>query len=86
MTKKVLTERDVAEVLPESRIHIPPGTVVTPSARDLAAERKIEICQGASDQRETVAIGANHAGFALKENRSAATGAWRRLRTSNGSI
>ncbi|HXF04311.1 MAG TPA: RpiB/LacA/LacB family sugar-phosphate isomerase [Blastocatellia bacterium] len=67
MQKKVLTESDLAGVRSRSRIYIPPETIVTPSARDAAAERHIEIIRLPARARETIALGADHAGFSLKE-------------------
>lgn len=67
MQKKVLTESDLAGVRARSRIYIPPETIVTPSARDAAAERHIEIIRLPERARETIALGADHAGFLLKE-------------------
>lgn len=56
-----------------STVTIPPGALVTPLARDLALERGITLVTeapvrmpaGQADQ--TVAIGADHGGYALKE-------------------
>jgi ribose 5-phosphate isomerase B len=42
------------------------GAIVTPSARDLAAERGVKIVEGAAAER-TVALGADHGGFQMKE-------------------
>ena len=67
----VITERD----LPSGGVlRVERGTIFTPSARDLARERGIEIVvlgagevAAAPDPARTVAIGADHGGFVLKE-------------------
>lgn len=68
MKRKVLIESDVRQVAEGSRMYLPEGTIVTPSAGDLAAARGIEICrlteQAAS---RTVALAADHGGFEMKE-------------------
>jgi len=68
MKSNVLTESDVRQVAEGSRIHLPPGTIVTPSARDLASARRIEIChQSRESAARSIAVGADHAGFDMKE-------------------
>jgi ribose 5-phosphate isomerase B len=68
MKKKVLTESDVRSVAEGSRIYLPPHTIVTPSARDLAAARNIEICHQTEEAAtRVVAVAADHAGFEMKE-------------------
>lgn len=66
--KQVLTERDLMHVVAGSRLHVPPDTILTPAARELAASKQIEICyqQPASTGR-TVAVAADHGGFAMKQ-------------------
>jgi ribose 5-phosphate isomerase B len=69
--KRVITAQD----LPESgELRVPIGTLVTPSARDLAAERGVRISQVAegglpthAPPEKSVALGADHGGFRLKE-------------------
>ncbi len=68
---KVITQAD----LPDSgELKITKGTLLTPSARDLAKERGIQIIEVSADQlatttppAKTIAIGADHGGFQLKE-------------------
>jgi ribose 5-phosphate isomerase B len=68
MKSKVLTESDVRQVTEGSRIYLPPGAIVTPSARDLATARNIEICRQPEEAaRRSIAIAADHAGFEMKE-------------------
>lgn len=68
MKSKVLTESDVRSVAEGSRIYLPPGTIITPSARDLAAARRIEICRLTEEAASrAIAIAADHAGFQMKE-------------------
>jgi ribose 5-phosphate isomerase B len=68
--KQVITTQD----LPESGdLRVPRGSIVTPSARELATARGVRILEVADDQLpaappdKTVAIGADHGGFRLKE-------------------
>lgn len=60
--RTVITEQDV----PHSGVlHVPPGAIITPSARDLARERGIQIVETASEK--TIALGSDHGGFQMKE-------------------
>lgn len=67
----VVTTRDVPLC---GELRIATGTIVTPSARELAQERGVAIVEvaphelpGLAPPERTVAIGADHAGFQLKE-------------------
>ena len=69
--RRVITLQDIPE---SGRMQVPLGTIVTPSARDLAIERGVEILEMPEDQisnlappEKTIAIGADHGGFHLKE-------------------
>ena len=69
--RQVITLQDVPET---GEIKVPIGTLVTPSARDLAASRGVKILELPDDQlaglappEKTIAIGADHGGFRLKE-------------------
>jgi ribose 5-phosphate isomerase B len=55
-------------------LRVPLGTIVTPSARDLARERGIPIREvkpeelnGVAPPEKTIAVGADHGGFDMKE-------------------
>jgi ribose 5-phosphate isomerase B len=69
--RAVVTERD----LPLSgTLKVPAGAIVTPSARDLARERGIQIVEvrpgdpvDRPDPAKTVALGADHSGFEMKQ-------------------
>lgn len=81
MAQNVLTARDLETVADGGEIVVAPGTLVTPLARDEAAKRNITIRVGeparlgepsatgsaTSNRGRTVAIGADHGGFELKE-------------------
>ena len=63
-----------AEVPASGELRVAPGTIVTPSARDLARDRGVKIVEVPADQianapapDKIVAIGSDHGGFALKE-------------------
>ncbi len=68
---KVITS---AEVPAGGELKIAPGTIVTPSARDLARDRGVKIVEVPADQiddsaapDQTIVIGSDHGGFQLKE-------------------
>jgi ribose 5-phosphate isomerase B len=79
MAHSVLTVRELESVPARGEIVVPLGTIVTPLARDEAAARGITIRFGPSQTSAgesgaklagplgTVAIGADHGGFDLKE-------------------
>jgi ribose 5-phosphate isomerase B len=63
-----------ADVPASGELKIATGTIVTPSARDLARDRGVKIVELSEDQidrsvgpEKTIAIGSDHGGFALKE-------------------
>src|SRR5260370_32230682 len=68
--KTVVTERDVPV---SGELKVPKGTIFTPSARDLAAGRGVTIVEVAlrdmpsATPEKTVALGADHGAFELKE-------------------
>ncbi len=69
---KLVTERDVPG---SGELQVAADTIVTPSARDLARERGVKIVELSPEQiqdiappAKTVAIGADHGGFDLKES------------------
>ena len=69
--RQVLTYQDIPL---SGELQVPIGTVITPSARDLAAERGVKIVplpasqiQRVETPEKTVVIGADHGGFRLKE-------------------
>jgi len=70
--KRVVTEQDIP---PGGEFQIPLGSIVTPSAREAAAARGVRIVEIPADRiaappapERTVAIGADHGGFRLKQN------------------
>ncbi|MCS6951867.1 MAG: RpiB/LacA/LacB family sugar-phosphate isomerase [Bryobacterales bacterium] len=67
----VVTSRDVP---PSGELRIATGTIVTPAARELAQQRGVAIVEvdphelsGLAPPERTVILGADHAGFRLKE-------------------
>ncbi len=44
----MIVERDVVDAVPGGRLVVPRGAVVTPLARDAAAERGVELVREAS--------------------------------------
>lgn len=69
--RRVITYQDIPA---SGELQVPLDAVITPSARDVAAERGVKIVPLPADQihehappSKTVAIGADHGGFQLKE-------------------
>ena len=69
--KRVITAQDVPA---SGELRVPIGTLVTPSAREVAEERGVRIVELPEDQlsglappEKTVAMGADHGGYLLKE-------------------
>ncbi len=80
-SKPLVTEADVLAVPPGGKLTFAPGAVVTPLARDTAVDRRVELVrepgvvpEPSSEGRAAgagpgpVALGADHGGYALKEN------------------
>ena len=69
--KDVITERDLSDAPPSSRVIIREGAILTPSARDLIRDRNLEIqvrTRKAGYSKHTlIGIGADHGGFEMKE-------------------
>ena len=70
---RVVTEADVRRAARESRsLAVAPGAVVTPAARDLARTLGLALDEAAGvdapARRRTVALGADHGGYPLKEH------------------
>lgn len=70
-TKDVITESDLRDLSEGSRVIVREDAIITPAARDLIRERKLEIDyrrhRGASGKSRLIAIGADHGGFETKE-------------------
>ncbi|MBM3724661.1 MAG: RpiB/LacA/LacB family sugar-phosphate isomerase [Acidobacteria bacterium] len=69
--RPVITECDIPRT---GELRIAQGSIVTPSARDLARERGVRLVEvppgevrGVAPPEATVALGADHGGFAMKE-------------------
>ena len=71
--RPVIDAQQVTDATPGSVIDAPPNALITPLARDVALERGITFGTApalpriSGDVQRTVAIGADHGGFALKE-------------------
>lgn len=65
--KDIVTAEDVQAVPRGGELVASPGAVVTPWAREVAATRGVRISLGAARGEALVAVGADHGGFALKE-------------------
>jgi ribose 5-phosphate isomerase B len=72
--RPVLTAQDLEKIADNGKIAIAPDTLITPLARDAAAERGITIRveqpkseSAASNYAQVVALGADHGGYVLKE-------------------
>jgi ribose 5-phosphate isomerase B len=69
--KRVITAQDVPS---GGELRVPIGTIITPSAREVAADRGVRILELPEEQlsalappHKTIALGADHGGFSLKE-------------------
>jgi len=66
--RAVFTERDIPL---GGELRVPPGSILTPSARDLARERGVNIVESTvvapASAADTVAIGSDHGGFEMKQ-------------------
>ena len=73
MPRPVLTARDLEDIAPGGEIVVPRGALITPLAREEAERRNITIRFAdaepgtARSESRSVAIGADHGGFELKE-------------------
>ena len=65
--KDIVTAEDVQAVPRGGELVASPGAVVTPWAREIAATRGVRISLGTPRGEALVAVGADHGGFALKE-------------------
>jgi RpiB/LacA/LacB family sugar-phosphate isomerase len=66
--KEFLTADDVRAVPPGGELAVSAGAVVTPWASEIAATRGVRILRGAeAGASPRIALGADHGGFALKE-------------------
>ena len=66
--KDVVTAEDVLAAVPGGEVQASAGALVTPWAREMAASRGVRIVLGAgAGAANAVAVGADHGGFALKE-------------------
>jgi ribose 5-phosphate isomerase B len=78
---QLLTERDVRDLPIGSELEVAPGLIITPLARQVAMERRVRLVPAASTRatpeprpsppppsgNPSVAIGADHGGYPLKE-------------------
>src|SRR4051794_684920 len=71
-SKKIITEDDVRGLEPGSSLRIAEGARMTPLAADIIREKNIEVVRRVSRRRahapRTIAIGADHGGFRMKED------------------
>ncbi len=70
-SKAVITEDDVRGLAEGARLRVAEGARLTPLAADIVRERKIELVRRAprrgSRANKLVAVGADHGGYAMKE-------------------
>ncbi len=69
--RRVITQADIPQT---GELKIASGAIVTPSARDLAKDRGVQLVEVGEDQldsaalpSQTIALGSDHGGFDLKE-------------------
>ena len=77
--RSTVTEADVLAVPSGGKLSVPANAMITPLARDTAIERRVELVQEpdallaaerkiASSSSQSVALGADHGGYAMKED------------------
>lgn len=77
--RPTVTEADVLAVPSGSRLSVPAQAIITPLARDTAIERRVELARepdilsdapprATSSGAKVVALGADHGGYAMKED------------------
>jgi ribose 5-phosphate isomerase B len=64
---EIVTAEDIAAVGRGGELRVKPGTVITDWAREIAMSRGVKIIEGDGTARLSIALGADHGGFALKE-------------------
>ena len=67
MAFEIVTAEDVTAVGRGGELRVKPGTVVTDWAREIAHSRGVKIIETDGAARLSIALGADHSGFALKE-------------------
>lgn len=71
--RPIVDGQDVARAAPGATLDLPPNALITPLAREIALERQISLSTGqalphsSAPPQQSVAIGADHGGYALKE-------------------
>jgi ribose 5-phosphate isomerase B len=67
MAFEIVTAEDITAVGRGGELRVKPGTVVTDWAREIAMSRGVKIVEGDGSARLSLALGADHGGFPLKE-------------------
>ncbi len=67
--RPLITLEDISAVAEGGTLTIPPGAILTPLARSAVLERRVKLVvqAGAGRDLRTIAIGADHGGYALKQ-------------------
>src|SRR5262245_52965211 len=65
--RDIVTAEDVRNVPPGGELSCSPGAIITPWAREIAETRGVRIVQAPTSSEPVVAIGADHGGYAVKE-------------------
>jgi len=77
-SKTIITERDVSGLPEGARLRLAEGARLTPLAADIIRERGVQIVRrqsrGGSGTSKTVAVGADHGGYPMKEELKAFLG------------
>ena len=72
--RTIVDAEDVARAAPGTTLDVPPDALITPLARQIALERQVSLSTGRAlsqsnaPVQQTIAIGADHGGYALKEH------------------
>jgi ribose 5-phosphate isomerase B len=65
--QKVLTAGDLEAVEPYTAVIVPVGTIISPLVHDVVAAKKLRLRIESEQGRPSVALGADHGGFRMKE-------------------
>ncbi len=82
--RRLVTEKEVLAVSPGGELHISPRAIITPLARETARQRRVSLVstpgfvatEPAAPGSKTVAIGADHSSFAVKDMLKAQLQEW----------
>ncbi len=72
-SRPIIDAQIVSETARGTTLDVPPGALITPMAREIALERRVSLAtsqplpRSSSHAEQTIALGADHGGYGLKE-------------------